>query len=402
MQNYQKNNQGRSMIEMLGVLAIIGVLSIVALVGFTYAMNKHRANTVTHDVMLLATEVLLTGKDTVPSDFYPASNKQFDIALTADGFEITASDVTDAVYDRIEELVQDPIEEVRRTGQGVTYVFGLETSGSGGPAPDPAPEPDLCDGLVCQHGGSCLDGVCRCVNGYSGTYCEIEPDACYGITCNGHGTCSEGDCACTDGYSGTYCEIEPDACYGVTCNGHGTCSGGVCTCEDGYIGDNCETEDKCYGVTLTDCQLSCDSLTGTITNKEDGTECTTSDNVAGTCQEGVCQAAAETCGELNCPGGWSCKQDSSEYCEPPLPEGVMQMICQKNICMPLFTPGGPYATYGYGGLYLVNNDFSPGMVAGIYSIEADYVGTDCSPFNEAFQPTCGILWNYWLEFDALN
>ena len=35
---------GRSMIEMLGVLAIIGVLSITALVGFTYAMNKHRAN----------------------------------------------------------------------------------------------------------------------------------------------------------------------------------------------------------------------------------------------------------------------------------------------------------------------------------------------------------------------
>lgn len=106
MQNFQKQ-MGRSMIEMLAVLAIIGVLSIAALVGFTYAMNKHRANTVTHDVMLLATEVLLTGKETIPSDFYPASNKQFDIALTADGFEITVSDVTDAVYDRMEELIQD-------------------------------------------------------------------------------------------------------------------------------------------------------------------------------------------------------------------------------------------------------------------------------------------------------
>ncbi len=35
---------GRSMIEMLGVLAIIGVLSIGGLAGYTMAMNRHRAN----------------------------------------------------------------------------------------------------------------------------------------------------------------------------------------------------------------------------------------------------------------------------------------------------------------------------------------------------------------------
>ena len=36
--------KGRSMIEMLGVLAIIGVLSIGGLAGYTMAMNRHRAN----------------------------------------------------------------------------------------------------------------------------------------------------------------------------------------------------------------------------------------------------------------------------------------------------------------------------------------------------------------------
>ena len=40
------NESGRSMIEMLGVLAIIGVLSIGGLAGYTMAMNRHRANTV--------------------------------------------------------------------------------------------------------------------------------------------------------------------------------------------------------------------------------------------------------------------------------------------------------------------------------------------------------------------
>ena len=41
-----KKEYGRSMIEMLGVLAIIGVLSIGGLAGYTMAMNRHRANTV--------------------------------------------------------------------------------------------------------------------------------------------------------------------------------------------------------------------------------------------------------------------------------------------------------------------------------------------------------------------
>lgn len=41
-----KTQSGRSMIEMLGVLAIIGVLSIGGLAGYTRAMNAHQANQV--------------------------------------------------------------------------------------------------------------------------------------------------------------------------------------------------------------------------------------------------------------------------------------------------------------------------------------------------------------------
>jgi len=43
----KKIESGRSMIEMLGVLAIIGVLSIGGLAGYTMAMNRWRANTLT-------------------------------------------------------------------------------------------------------------------------------------------------------------------------------------------------------------------------------------------------------------------------------------------------------------------------------------------------------------------
>jgi len=48
----KKIQSGRSMIEMLGVLAIIGVLSIGGLAGYTMAMNRHRANTLLNDASL--------------------------------------------------------------------------------------------------------------------------------------------------------------------------------------------------------------------------------------------------------------------------------------------------------------------------------------------------------------
>ena len=38
------NENGRSMVEMLGVLAVMGVLSITGISGFAMAMKKHRAN----------------------------------------------------------------------------------------------------------------------------------------------------------------------------------------------------------------------------------------------------------------------------------------------------------------------------------------------------------------------
>lgn len=40
----KQNETGRSMVEMLGVLAIIGVLSIGGIAGYTMAMNRYRAN----------------------------------------------------------------------------------------------------------------------------------------------------------------------------------------------------------------------------------------------------------------------------------------------------------------------------------------------------------------------
>ena len=55
MKNFEiKNQNGRSMIEMLGVLAIIGVLSVGGIAGYSKAMMKYRINKTIEQITLIA------------------------------------------------------------------------------------------------------------------------------------------------------------------------------------------------------------------------------------------------------------------------------------------------------------------------------------------------------------
>ena len=54
----QNCESGRSMVEMLGTLAIIGVLSVGAIAGYSYGMNKYRANQTIHDITLRAVDLM--------------------------------------------------------------------------------------------------------------------------------------------------------------------------------------------------------------------------------------------------------------------------------------------------------------------------------------------------------
>ena len=53
VQDDRNNESGRSMVEMLGVLAIIGVLSVGGIAGYTTAMRSHRANEIVNACSLL-------------------------------------------------------------------------------------------------------------------------------------------------------------------------------------------------------------------------------------------------------------------------------------------------------------------------------------------------------------
>lgn len=54
----QKSESGRTMSEMLAVLAIVGILSISSLMGFQYMMNKHKINEIIHAVNLANVQIL--------------------------------------------------------------------------------------------------------------------------------------------------------------------------------------------------------------------------------------------------------------------------------------------------------------------------------------------------------
>ena len=58
----KKNENGRSMVEMLGVLAIIGVLSVGAIAGYSKAMMKFKINKTIDQVSQIVTNIRTTGE----------------------------------------------------------------------------------------------------------------------------------------------------------------------------------------------------------------------------------------------------------------------------------------------------------------------------------------------------
>jgi hypothetical protein len=64
---------------------------------------------------------------------------------------------------------------------------------------------------------------------------------CKDVACLNGAECDKGDCICLDGFSGTHCEIE-DKCItnNVACANDRPCEDGVCDCGDWYVGSECE------------------------------------------------------------------------------------------------------------------------------------------------------------------
>ena len=79
---------GRSMVEMLGVLAVIGVLSVAGIAGYTTAMNKYRANELLNEASKRAAIVAMqiasgkTGESLSVDEFTQPSGYLFGVDKT--------------------------------------------------------------------------------------------------------------------------------------------------------------------------------------------------------------------------------------------------------------------------------------------------------------------------------
>lgn len=288
------SNDGRSFVEMLGVLAIAGMLSIGSFFGIRLALAKHQANLITGDVMLQAQFVLsqnnLTEGDFLTPDFQTESGKSLSSAIYADGFDVRVPDVNKSVCERLLKMQKDPVLDIliNNDPQITTcpdigqlfFLFALPTNESD--ACTPAcnscetcrdgecvvdPKIQLCRTQTGEE-GYCMDGTClRCPNQSTDLLCgpcerkhtdsngcpECIPlqdgDAC--LTLGGSpGTCQGSVCTC----AATEYTFD-DKCY--PCPDHAVCDGIDFICDENYkinsTNDGCEELDGSTCASQADC-----------------------------------------------------------------------------------------------------------------------------------------------------
>ncbi|MBQ8558266.1 MAG: hypothetical protein IJ440_05700 [Alphaproteobacteria bacterium] len=133
-------DSGRSMVEMLGVLAIIGVLSVGGIAGYTMAMNRYRANEVVdmaNKYAVIAYSAWMTNKmmnnGTVTGDPIPTfastglfgSNSKVN-GTTVGKASVTEDDVTIELSFDNKKICQAAATSLGSTcgsGDKITYVF---------------------------------------------------------------------------------------------------------------------------------------------------------------------------------------------------------------------------------------------------------------------------------------
>uniref|UniRef100_A0A914VFM1 Uncharacterized protein n=1 Tax=Plectus sambesii TaxID=2011161 RepID=A0A914VFM1_9BILA len=112
-----------------------------------------------------------------------------------------------------------------------------------------------CSGLVCQHGGQCINDYCRCPDGWTGADCSQDVNECDRPQnpCGKCAVCTNTpgsyNCSCPQGFGGSDCCTPSDPCARNPCLNGGTCtSKGTqyrCDCPYNTTGSNCAQVIQC-------------------------------------------------------------------------------------------------------------------------------------------------------------
>lgn len=291
---------GRTILEMLSILVIVGVLSITALVGFTYAMNRHKANETVHDVMLRASNVPMidefyakrTGDYEWTFAGLPENGKQGTFytmqTLVSDLpdylFRVVVSDVPKRVCSQIIRLNPSHVDAIYVEADEITdEICPNETNsmafyfkGFSDETQSVLPEIPSCENIDCGLGSTCVEGicvpctdgsVCNCPSGIWNTTahlcCEeaIEPSesVCYTYAL---ADAADGQCP---GYTFTY--------LSGLCGTNGYCDGGICIeCAEGETATETACEPiQCESILQETTTEYCCTALGGLWNTETNT-----------------------------------------------------------------------------------------------------------------------------------
>ena len=105
----QHNEKGRSLTEMIGVLAIIGVLAVVTVVGFRYAMSKLNANETLNDVRIAYMSIGVgTPQEWTPTEFIPVSGYTMSVRRDKSGRDfVWVKEVPDDICRILLDMTED-------------------------------------------------------------------------------------------------------------------------------------------------------------------------------------------------------------------------------------------------------------------------------------------------------
>ena len=202
---------GRSMVEMLGVLAIIGVLSVAGIAGYTTAMNKHRANQILNGAsvraIVVSTQIQRGSEAPTLGEFtdnevgeatfgtgvqnadgtadWTTTDKRFSLTLTGVSTEICAQMKAMVGQNSIIKAIADDCTTI-------TYNNDLSPN-------DPAPTYDDNAGAkACSSNADCDAGCEACTDGKCiskcalGEYC-VQGSSSSDYACGGVPTCTTND-----------------------------------------------------------------------------------------------------------------------------------------------------------------------------------------------------------------
>ena len=262
--NYKRSQKGRSMVEMLGVLAIVGVLSVGGISAYGVAMKKHKANELLHQASMLATDIstkILTGKPLGNiTDFGSSSNGTFSETVGTpndEQFTMQINDVDEAVCKQLQSMNGGMVRQVEcgtadtngKTTATLKFNNDLTSKAVAG---DNDGNQSKCEDLgnkYCAGSGSCVsqDKECGCSGKNNG--CQICDTTTGSLVADDE---KEGvDCTTSDGKEGTcsdgVCEEKQTCLTSGSCtNNSGLCPGYYCEVS-GTLSEDSETGEEYCG-----------------------------------------------------------------------------------------------------------------------------------------------------------